>query len=126
MSNDLKQRWEDAKNFLLQQHSKYRETGGNDGVRLDFSDTDLRGALFNSSLLQGASFNRSVLRGATFDGADLTEASVSHAKCHAVKFIDSDFVRSDFSGSDLRIVSLRDAKLRATYRSKRQKGRSLG
>lgn len=75
-------------------------------IRVDFSGSELQGAVFDNADLRGAIFDGADLRGASFKGAKLSHASFTRAdlkplplpggRFHAPDFSDASLDRTDF------------------------------
>ena len=89
-------------NHILEDHSKWIKSSGNDGIQADLAMANLRGAD-----LHGAD-----LRGANLRGANLARANLSAANLSAANLVMADLRGADFRGADLSGVNLVRADLR--------------
>jgi len=86
------------------------------GVNL--SDTDLRGAVINTSLLQGADLQRAdlgdvVAFASRFDGADLRDSRFVNAMLMQSRFNDADIEGADFTNAVIDLPQLKALCARA-------------
>lgn len=120
----------------LEEHKKWLETKGKEGMRLDLSSASLVGAylpwadlsradllgadfycafLFNANLsgadLSETNLSEANLSGADLSGADLSEAKLSEARLSWAKFSGANLGEADLSGADLYGVDLSGAMI---------------
>jgi len=86
------------------------------GVNL--SDTDLRGAVINTSLLQGADLQRAdlgevVAFASRFDGADLRDSRFVNAMLMQSRFNDAEIAGADFTNAVIDLPQLKALCARA-------------
>jgi uncharacterized protein YjbI with pentapeptide repeats len=68
-------------------------------VRLDFSGSELQGAIFDDADLRGANFEGADLRGASFRGAKLSHAALARADLRPLSLTDGKVHSADFAGA---------------------------
>jgi len=95
----------------LMAHKRWLESGGAEGIRLDYSSRDARGLDFYSSDLNDAIFHRADLRNAEFSYAILDRVDFSEADLQGARFINAQGMDINFEGADLRNVNFNGAKV---------------
>ena len=104
-------------NHILEDHSKWLKSAGNDGIQADLAMADLYGAnLYGANLygadLYGANLRGADLRVADLRGADLRGANLRGANLRGADLYGADLYGADLCGADLRGTDLYGADLR--------------
>lgn len=81
---------------ILDEHQKWRDSGGQEGSRAALADASLAFAELAKADLSGA-----VLSGADFTGADLAGAVLRGAQCAGIDFYGANLAGADLNGADL-------------------------
>lgn len=93
--------------FILSEHKRWLESGGDEGRRANLSGASLRGAY-----LSGADLRNAALSGANLNGADL-----SYADLRSAYLSDANLSYADLRSADLSYADLSDANLSYAYLS---------
>ena len=93
-------------NRILEDHSKWIKSSGNDGIQADLAMADLYGAD-----LSGANLSKADLYGADLRGADLSGANLREANLVRANLVEADLVEADLYGANLRYAILNVANL---------------
>ena len=110
-------------NRILEDHSKWLKSSGNDGVQADLAMTDLSGANLVGADLSGANLVEADLHEADLRGADLRWAylrwaNLIGANLYRANLHDTNLRGADLSGANLCWANLRDATLNVANLSK--------
>ena len=108
-------------NRILEDHSKWIKSSGNDGIQADLAMADLSGANLVRADLHGADLHGACLvradlsgadlHGACLVGANLTAANLVRANLRGANLSGADLSGADLSGADLSGANLRGANL---------------
>ena len=85
---------------ILEEHKKWHETGGKEGLR---------------AKLSGASLSNADMRGADMSGADLSDASLSNANLSNANLSNANLYKADLKSANLSGADLREANLKNAY-----------
>lgn len=83
-------------------------------IRMDFSGSELQGALFDDADLRGANFEGADLRGASFRNAKLSHASLVRANLEPLTLPDGKLHSADFTGATLDRTDFTGTRLQGT------------
>lgn len=101
---------------IINKHKLWLNSNGVEGVKANFSNTDLSGidlkninlsnADFSNSILSHVDFTNSNLSGANLSNADLSDSKLSQAKLSNADLSGTEIVGVDFSGTVLTNISI--------------------
>jgi hypothetical protein len=96
---------------ILEQHKKWRYSGGKEGKRAELQGANLSGADLKEANLQGAGLEGADLREANLQGADLEGASLSGTDLKEANLQEANLQGADLEGADLEGADLSGADL---------------
>lgn len=91
--------------MILEEHHKFRDSGGKQGQRADLSQLDLRG-----HSLRGADLRQAILQGTDLSHTDLRQADLTGADLRSARLVKADITAARLNHADLRDASLHQVR----------------